>query len=632
MSAIFGEILTFTQQHGGDVALATIGDDKYARYETVDGFSVVYDESREGYCYADVDGPGPGRRFRSTGVRISERPPKGLRRHLKEGQEYRRLLVKERSERAVPQDRLEELDPDGLFTFGANRGLLLGDRLSEGDVQGLTILVTFPGTSTTVTPADVDAMLNGPDYHANGNHCSVREFFRAMSSDRLRFGNTVVGPFQMSRSRLTYANNEGLLAPEAIAAAVDAGVDFSRFDSQGRGIVDSICVLYAGPTEFAGDLWPHSTVFSRDVGQGMRTQFHTVTSMGRTPAEQSIGTFCHESGHLLCRWPDLYDYGKIEREGDDFTSAGLGSYCVMGAGNHLGNGRKPSPVCVYLRRLVGWCATDVDIATPGTYQAKHADYDTALIYQNPDREDAEYYLVENRSRIDFDEKLTSDGLAVYHCDIKGSNEFQQGSLLHHYQCALLQADGHLDLETNANQGDGGDLYGPTEGTAVSHSSRPASTWWDGGESGLTISGIGAPGPVISFRTGEQSTGGAAVSGSSTPQALIPELDPGGLTDAITLQGAGTVRELAVTIDIEHPRIGDLRVVLMTPSGRRAVLHNRSGGNTKNLLLKLDSRPPSALAPLTGDAVTGSWKLKITDSAQPGAGTLRRWELKVRTAG
>ncbi|GGV33979.1 hypothetical protein GCM10010495_58610 [Kitasatospora herbaricolor] len=48
MSAVFGEILTFTQQHGGDVDLATIGDDTYARYETVDGFSVVYDESREG--------------------------------------------------------------------------------------------------------------------------------------------------------------------------------------------------------------------------------------------------------------------------------------------------------------------------------------------------------------------------------------------------------------------------------------------------------------------------------------------------------------------------------------------------------------------------------------------------------
>ncbi|GGV33987.1 hypothetical protein GCM10010495_58620 [Kitasatospora herbaricolor] len=121
--------------------------------------------------------------------------------------------MKERSERAVPQDERESLDPDALFTFGADRGLLLGDRLGEGDVQGLTILVTFPGTDTTVTPADVDAMLNGPDYHANGNHCSVREFFRAMSSERLRFGNTVVGPFRMSRSRLTHANNEGLLAP-----------------------------------------------------------------------------------------------------------------------------------------------------------------------------------------------------------------------------------------------------------------------------------------------------------------------------------------------------------------------------------------------------------------------------------
>ncbi|MCX5214491.1 hypothetical protein OG689_35425 [Kitasatospora sp. NBC_00240] len=69
---------------------------------------------------------------------------------------------------------------------------------------------------------------------------------------------------------------------------------------------------------------------------------------------------------------------------------------------------------------------------------------------------------------------------------------------------------------------------------------------------------------------------------------------------------------------------------MTPSGRRAVLHYRAGGNTKNLLLKPDSRSPSALAPPTGDGATGSWKLKITDSAKPGAGTLRHREPRVRT--
>ncbi|MGI5400745.1 M6 family metalloprotease domain-containing protein [Streptomyces sp. CA-135486] len=630
MSAIFGENLTFTQEDGGDVELVVFGDDKYARYETMDGYSVVYDKEQDGYCYAGLNGSGTERYFTSTGVRIADGPPEGLPRHLREGQKYRRKQVTDRFATMIPPEDRAAFSPEAMLTFGPNQGLLPGDRVSEGDVQGLTILVTFPGTDTDVTPGDVDSMLNSPNFSANGNRCSVKEFFRTMSTDRLHFTNTVVGPFRMSRPRLAYANIEGLLVPEAIQAAFDAGVDFTRFDSQGRGVVDSVCIMYAGRTEYKGDLWPHNFVHRKNY-DGMRTDLYTVTSMGRTSADLSIGTYCHESGHLLCRWPDLYDYGTAEREGDDFTSAGMGTYCVMGAGNHLGDGRSPSPVCTYLRRLVGWCGQDVDIAAAGDYEAIHGDYDTALIYENPRRKDIEYFLVENRTRDDFDASLTASGLAVYHCDIKGSNEFQQGTQTQHYQCALMQADGHLDLETNANQGDGGDLYGPAEGTAVSHSSRPASVWWDGTESGLTISDISAPGPVITFRTGARAPAGAVASGKSSPAAKIPAGSAGDLTDTITLQGVGTVRELEISFDIEHPTIGNLRVVLLSPTGRRAVIHNRTGGDTNDLRLSLDSRPPSLLAPLVGEGVAGAWKLKITDAGRRGAGTLRHWDLHVRTA-
>jgi len=84
----------------------------------------------------------------------------------------------------------------------------------------------------------------------------------------------------------------------------------------------------------------------------------------------------------------------------------------------------------------------------------------------------EYFLVENRSQIGLDASIPASGLAVYHCDTLGSNEWQGGTASKHYQCGLLQADGRLDLETNRSMGDEGDLFSRVQGIALSHATRP----------------------------------------------------------------------------------------------------------------------------------------------------------------
>ena len=109
------------------------------------------------------------------------------------------------------------------------------------------------------------------------------------------------------------------------------------------------------------------------------------------------------------------------------------------------------------------------------------------------RKPNEYFLVENRSKMGLDRALPASGLAVYHCDILGSNELQQGTATKHYQCALLQADGRRDLELNVNQGDGADLFGAIGGIALSAESSPHSREWDGRDSGLVIADISRPG-------------------------------------------------------------------------------------------------------------------------------------------
>ncbi|HET7112630.1 MAG TPA: M6 family metalloprotease domain-containing protein, partial [Pyrinomonadaceae bacterium] len=494
MSGIFNEQLTFKQENGPDVRLVVIGDEHYAQYETIDGYTVVYDVNKGLYCYAQtING-----RFVSTGIPMSVPPPPQIRRHITESELVRQEKFTLRHATRQPPPTIFAA-ADTFETLGPNNGLLTGRRVSSGIVRGLTVLVEFQDVTTTITKQDVEEMLNGQNYTKNGNFCSARDYFLLISGGKLDYTNVVVGPVRLSRNQQFYVTNS--LVPEAMQLAVATGIDLRQFDSRNDGIIDAVNFLYAGQSRYEEELWPHNSFLELQLGN-MRTNFYLLTGLGSGPNDLTIGTFCHENGHLLCRFPDMYDYGN--RDGDGVKSAGIGSYCLMGAGNHLNNGRTPAPVCAYLRDLAGWCDNRVDLSQPGVKEARHGDYRTLMKF--PTDKFNEYFIVENRTQMGLDQHLPSSGLAVYHCDTDGSNELQEGSSTRHYQCALLQADGRMDLERNNNRGDGADLFGAISGTAVSHATTPSSRQWDNVDSRLVLSQITAPGEVISFRVGPEVVG------------------------------------------------------------------------------------------------------------------------------
>ena len=620
MSAIFGEVLSFGQAKGPEVSLRVFGDEHYARYEDLNGYTTVYDDDRGLFCYARLAGGA----LRSTGVPISERPPAGLARHLQEAQQ---TVVARASARKLRRTAMAggRREAEVVRTFGPNQGLLEGRVLSIGRVKGLTILVNFQDVTSTVTRADIDEMLNGTNYTRNGNICSAREYFANVSSGKLDYTNTVVGPYTLTRNREFYVNN--LLVEEALQLAVADGLDLKQFDSRNENIVDALNVLYAGQTQYRGELWPHNWFV--DLGHnGVRTELYLLTSLGRTASDLSIGTFCHENGHLLCRFPDMYDYG--EREDDSVRSAGIGSYCLMGSGNHNDSGRSPSPVCAYLRDLAGWCDNEVPLNNAGVVEAKQGDYNTVFRFSTS--KPNEYFLLENRSRMGLDRGLPASGLAVYHCDTLGSNEFQQGTAAKHYQCALLQADGRRDLELNVNPGDGDDLFGAIGGVSLSDTSTPNSREWDGRASGLVISDVTGPGQIIKFKIGATTATAEAAAGEASPMLSIPDNKAAGVSSGISIAKSGTVAEIKVKVNIQHPYIGDVRVALTSPSGGSTVLHPQLGGSADNLVATYESAVPgSVLSSMVGQPMMGNWVLNVSDRARADVGKLRSWSIELKSA-
>ena len=104
MTAIRGEKLSFGQRSGPEVELVVFGDEFYARYETVDGHSVVYDEERGLFCYARlVDGA-----FISTGIPVGSPAPPGAVLHGKEADAVRQAKRVAARARKFPSERRKE--------------------------------------------------------------------------------------------------------------------------------------------------------------------------------------------------------------------------------------------------------------------------------------------------------------------------------------------------------------------------------------------------------------------------------------------------------------------------------------------------------------------------------------------
>jgi len=224
-------------------------------------------------------------------------------------------------------------------------------------------------------------------------------------------------------------------------------------------------------------LWP---VFSADDVQSGAYQ---ITAIGNN---LTLRTFCHENGHMLFGWPDLYDYG--------YESNGVGHYCLMCYG---GNNDNPVPPCADLRYKAGW-ETIIDITGLScTTLDIISNSFTSYRYSHP-TDSKEYYLIESRVKNGRNTYLPDEGLLIWHIEEYGSNNNEQMICSQHYKVSLEQADGLFQLERRINYGGLGDLFHGEYKYEFGGNTIPNSDWWCSGISGFEIGGISAVGGIMSF--------------------------------------------------------------------------------------------------------------------------------------
>ncbi|MEW6736079.1 MAG: M4 family metallopeptidase [Acidobacteriota bacterium] len=112
--------------------------------------------------------------------------------------------------------------------------------------------------------------------------------------------------------------------------------------------------------------------------------------------------------------------------------------------------------------------------------------------------------------------------------------------------------------------------------------------------------------------------------TETPNAAIRDLQT--TTSTIRIDNDGEVENLKVNVDIGHTYRGDLLVKLVSPSGKEATLHNRTGGSADNLTFEVEPTD------FVGEQIRGDWKLVVQDTARADEGTLKSWGLNIKKKG
>ena len=107
---------------------------------------------------------------------------------------------------------------------------------------------------------------------------------------------------------------------------------------------------------------------------------------------------------------------------------------------------------------------------------------------------------------------------------------------------------------------------------------------------------------------------------------IPDNNPQGITSGIRVNDSATVREIEITVNIEHTFLGDIEVSILSPTGQTVLLQNRTLGSRTQLQQTYSVESTPALKQLLNKPAAGLWQLQAIDYSPMDTGTLNSWEL------
>lgn len=322
------------------------------------------------------------------------------------------------------------------------------------DVHSLVVLIEYSDTPFSVPEPQKQftKMLNEEGYSDYGSCGSARDYYIASSDGKFAPTFDVVGPIKLSHTSEWYvaANTSfdgagrtgrfGYAIEEALKKLDEEGFDFSKYDYDEDGDIDTVFFFYAGygqaDSHDPTTIWPHQADFDRYTTNysntlGLEPLYLDGKRMGsyacsnelngklppgaEAPWLDGIGAFCHEFGHVL-GLPDLYD-----TIGGNTSSPGYKS--VMDKASYNDYSTCPVLFSAWEKWVCHWLEFDDyddyghEITVPALNRTNKA---ARLLIRMPRAGDrwykGEYYILETRLQEGWDRTMPDPGLYIWHVD------------------------------------------------------------------------------------------------------------------------------------------------------------------------------------------------------------------------
>lgn len=364
-----------------------------------------------------------------------------------------------------------------------------------GPKKALVLLIDFSDSIAARSSTDIDSMLFSSGTYPSG---SMRDFYQEISYNKLDVTGKVSGAdsgwYRAPNPKTYYTNgnygfgsyphNAQKLVEDAIDLA-DPSINFADYDNDGDGIVDALIVIAAGTgAENSGnvnDLWSHKWSISPKTVDGVKVQTYFMA-----PENGRVGVMSHELGHLLCKWPDLYD--------TDYSSKGTGRWDLMAGGNWNGAGDRPAHPVAWCKIRAGWLQPTIAYASQSVIIQPYATHDQVYKLALSNKE---YFLLSNRQKTGFDDNLPGEGLIIEHIDDNQTSNTDES----HYLVDIEQCDGARHLNMNVNSGDSNDPFPCAANSEFTESTNPNSNSYYGYSKNIFVANIHRSGANITADIG-----------------------------------------------------------------------------------------------------------------------------------